>query len=651
MKLKGVNPIEQHIEKIVLGIMVLLLLGVLAMQFVMRPNDVKVGSAMVGPGQIYTALERQAEQVNSQLTDFDPALPEVASVNLVERYNAAFENASGGSVELSAALGTPVDVRVVGGNSIADVVVSNDGPVSALIVPRTSTPVAASQWATLDPYAVLEVPAYEAFVPAAQPYDFASVSIEAFFSGKELQDALNGQGGSGDAIPRRFWSSTGFAVLGFEAQRQQLMSDGSWGASEPIVTPPMTPMPTKALLPESGLLDLAGLVSTASRVIDEVARPQFPPTIAGEQWVPPSERVEFENESESSEITRIRRQLDRARAELDRLNAAPAAPRPGGKRTTTGPRNAPNTDRNRARIDQLRERIDELTEQLNDLGVDTDDTSTSRPVRTSSNDVRSILEVEEVGLWAHDLGVEPGATYRYRTRVVVNNPLFRKGGELDPDDAAQQALTQDPFVRGDWSSWSEQVTVGAEEYYFVASAETENQFGNPEAKTTLDLFKMYYGYYRKSSMIAMPGDAISTNVRVSDSLLMFDTGVIEADDAARAIAAQNDDQDDQPTAPALPEGVSRLPNRVTISLGAYVLEVYSGLDTVETALGRTVIPMQVVIRDPMGNLVVRADISDQSSAGYLLASASASQASDAQIRAPGQSAIPSAFDLFKPVEP
>jgi len=651
MKLKGVNPIEQHIEKIVLGIMVLLLLGVVSMQFVQRPNDVQVGSRKVGPGQIYTVLESQAKQVNGQITDFNPALPEVASVDLVERYNAGFENASGGSDTLSAALGTPIDVRVVGGDSIADVVVANDGPVSALIVPRTSTPVAASQWATLDPYAVLEVPAYEDFVPAAQPFDFPSVSIEAFFSGKELQEALLGRGVSGDAIPRRFWSSTGFAVLGFEAQRQQLLSDGSWGAAEPIVKPPHTPKPTEALFPEAGLLDLASLVTTASRAVADVARPEFPPTIAGEQWLPPSERVVLESESESSEIARVQRQLDRARADLERLNAAPSGARPGGKRTTTGPRNPPNNDRNRVRIEQLNERIEELTEELKDLGVDLDDTAASRPVRTSSNDVRSILEEEEVGLWAHDLGVEPGGTYRYRTRVVVNNPLFRKGGELDPDDAAQQALTRQAFVHGDWSSWSQEVSVGAKEYYFVASAETENQFGNPEAKTTLELFQMYYGYYRKSSMIAMPGDAITNSVRVSDDLLMIDTGLIEADDAAKAIVAQNDAQSGQGGAQALPEGLSRLPNRVTISLGAYVLEVYSGLDTVETNLGREVVPMQVVIRDGAGNLVVRSDVSDQSSMGYLLASASASKASVAQIRAPGRSAIPAGADLFRPAEP
>ena len=36
----------------------------------------------------------------------------------------------------------------------------------------------------------------------------------------------------------------------------------------------------------------------------------------------------------------------------------------------------------------------------------------------------SLLDSTEVKLYAHDLTVEPGAQYRYRMRVVVNNPLY-----------------------------------------------------------------------------------------------------------------------------------------------------------------------------------------------------------------------------------
>src|SRR5690606_14311417 len=171
-------------------------------------------------------------------------LPQLKQVDLVSRYNNAFENASGGLVRLSSPLGEGVDIASATGARIV-VAASQEGPIGALKVPTTSTPMAASQWATLDPYAVVQVPEYAQYVPSAQPFDFASVTIESSFSGKDLQSALSG-------IPRRFWSATGVAILGFEVERQELMADGSWGESAKIETPPHTPTPTGAILEDAG---------------------------------------------------------------------------------------------------------------------------------------------------------------------------------------------------------------------------------------------------------------------------------------------------------------------------------------------------------------------------------------------------------------
>ena len=33
-------------------------------------------------------------------------------------------------------------------------------------------------------------------------------------------------------------------------------------------------------------------------------------------------------------------------------------------------------------------------------------------------------------VWTHDLSVEPGATYRYRCRVFLYNPLFARSRQL-----------------------------------------------------------------------------------------------------------------------------------------------------------------------------------------------------------------------------
>ncbi len=647
MKLKGVNPIEQHIEKIVLGIVMILLLAVLSMQFVTRPNDIDVGNRKVAPDQVYAVLEGQANQLQSQLTDLNPALPDFKSVDLVERYNQAFESASGGAIKLSSALGRGVDVVGAsdGGAWAAPEIAT--GPIEALRVPVTSKPVAASLWATLDPFVPAVVPEYEQFIPATQPFDFPSVTIEAVFNGKDLEAALLGKGESQTAIPRRFWSVTGLAILGFEAQRQELMSDGSWGNAEPIVTPPHTPMPTNALDQEAGLLDLAALVTTAAGVVDEVARPTFPPTIAGEPWSPPSERVASGSYSESTRISRLTRQLDRARAELDRLNNAPAGnPPPSPKGRTRDPLPLiPNT--NARDRDRLEKRIKDIEDQLKELGVDTASTGKSRRTRTSRTDIRSVLEEEAVDLWAHDLGVKPGATYRYRTRVVVNNPLFRKSSELDPDDAAQQALTQDPFARGAWSDWSDPVVVGAREYFFVTGAEADTGLGATAPKATVELYKMFYGHYRRSTFSASPGDELAGSVRMSGELLHFDQTVIDPDEAAQVVVRLNENEENVD----LPEGVTVLSNRMRINLGVFVLDIYAGQSVQETGLGQSVVPMQIVLRDATGSVIVRSDLRDESSPAYALASQSAASASSNPLRAPGESPISPAAALFERAEP
>ncbi len=647
MKLKGVNPIEQHIEKIVLGIVTILLLAVLSMQFVTRPNDIDVGSRKVAPDQVYTVLEGQANQLQSQLTDLNPALPDLQPVDLVDRYNQAFEQASGGGIELSSALGQGVDITNTPGGGTWTPPDVETGPVQALQVPVTSKPIAASLWSTLDPFVPAVVPEYEAFIPAAQPFDFPSVTVEAVFNGKDLESALLGKGESQTPIPRRFWSVTGLAILGFEAQRQELMPDGSWSAPEPIVTPPHTPIPTNALGQEAGLLDLTALVTTAAGVVDEVARPKFPPTIAGEPWSPPSERVASGDDSESARISRLTRQLERAKAELDRLSNAPGGndPPPTRGRGRDPLPLIPNT--NTREKDRLEKRIKDLEEQLEELGVDIDDAGKSRQARTSKADIGSVLEEEEVDLWAHDLGVEPGATYRYRTRVVVNNPLFRKSSELDPDDAAQQALTLDPFARGDWSDWSEPVVVGAREYFFVTGAETDSGFGTVGPKATIELYKMFYGHYRRSTFSASPGDELAASVRMSGHLLAFDESVIDAQEAAKAVLALADED----SAEDLPEGITELSKRMRIDLGVFVLDIYAGQRAEETNLGQSVVPMRIVLRDADGEVIVRSDLYDESSPAYALASQSAASASSNPLRAPGESPISPAAALFEQAEP
>ena len=454
MKIKGVHPFEQHFEKGVLALAAIGFLAVVAIQFVSTPNNIEANGREVPPDQVYTEVAEQANRIQSQISDQSPDLPEVGEVDLLARFETALDEGVARR-ELPAPLGRGVDIasrfRFEIDTSAGDV-----GPIAALRVPPTSEPIAAANWATLDPFAIAEVPEYADLVPQSQPYDFASVSVEAEFSGTELRAALEGGDGSG-GVPRTFWASTGMAVMTLEAQRQRRRPDGSWSEPEPVTPPPGAANATTAVRSSDGLVRLNETIANANDAADAVRRPEFPPAISGVAWIPPSERTD--EEDALSEEERLTRQLTRIERTIDRLAGAQRGTatrstgrptrggRTGGRQPTRGTPSGTGGSAGDQRVERLEQQADDIRARLDELGVDTDDADPDR--------VPPLLEQDSVQLWTHDLGVEPGATYRYRTRVVVNNPYFRKGPYLDEEDDLQQGLIEDPFARGEWSQWSD----------------------------------------------------------------------------------------------------------------------------------------------------------------------------------------------------
>lgn len=651
MKLKGVNPLEQHVEKIVLVVVVVILLGVIAMQFVTQPNTITVGSREVTPDAIYQVLGEQARTLESQISDTSPELPEVDDVDLVERYNRAFAASDGALLELPAPLGEGVDVIAALGVESVTPGGGNFDEIEALSVPKTSEPVAVSRWATLDPFAVSEVPELGSIGSGDQPLDFASVSIEASFSGSQLRMVLDGEDGY-PGVPRLFWASTGIAVMGLEVERQKLNADGSWGRSEGITRPPLTPMPTAAVSASDPLVRLNEVVSLAQEHAADVIRPAFVPTISGPVWEPPS-LVSDAQLSSLSDEDRLTRRLAALEEELDRTRNA-------GRRTTTSPGGGgggklpsrtrdPSTTtttrpsgNNDARIERLEREIESVRDQLDRLGVDLDD----RPSGRSGSAARvDVLTKDSVQMWAHDIGVEPGATYRYRTRVAVNNPYFRKGPYLDEQDQAQQALTVEPVARGDWSDWSAPVRVGAKELFFVSGASTNATTGAP-AEAKVELYSMYYGYYRRRSLTLSPGDGLAIDVPISGGLLLFDRTAADAREIERYLS------DTDTRNRTLPSGVRSAPDRMMIDLGAYLIEVLPDPVAGVDADGGLIRSVSVLLRSRDGELVERRPASDTASTLFEQVSASASEGARAEIRLPGsQSAAPASAGLFVPQEP
>ena len=103
----------------------------------------------------------------------------------------------------------------------------------------------------------------------------------------------------------------------------------------------------------------------------------------------------------------------------------------------------------------------------------------------------------------------------------------------------------------------------------------------------------------------------------------------------------------------LPEGISELPKKISIELGIYLLDIYTyqGQSEGSSFSVQNEQPMRVVLRSREGGVIVRSDISDESSQAYELASSSSSRATNTPLRAPGAPAISPAAELFEPQIP
>lgn len=119
-------------------------------------------------------------------------------------------------------------------------------------------------------------------------------------------------------------------------------------------------------------------------------------------------------------------------------------------------------------------------------------------------------EVEQprkiINVWAHDLTVEPGKTYRYRLIVTLLNPLFRVTGISEK----QMQENMDRFAIGpepaelDASPWTEAVSIDpAYRYFLVGRSGTGT---NLQAR--FSVWTIYDGLWRHTEFVERPGDPI-----------------------------------------------------------------------------------------------------------------------------------------------
>lgn len=726
MRLKGINPIEQHVEKLVLGLVALVFVGVLAVQFLISPNEVEYNGQMVPPDQVLARLGDRAGALHGQMTDPDPALPAIETPDLAGEFESAFgEPVLDPSRVVAAPLGERFELAIAEVENL-------DGPVTPLTLPEPGAALVASQWATVDPFFKRATPSMDAYLPAEQPLDKVTVSVESVVNGTLIREALETAAEGRRAIPSHWWSSGGeglVEVLSVALERQERAADGSWSDPVPVERVRWTPGVLEAYneggpddetatwdsLRPSELLALAGMAQDDPGL---VAQPEYLPTIAGVEWVAPSKMDELEARLENeaaverllADIADLQEDIQRIEDRRQNRKSDPGSSAGGGgggvMRIGGGSRGGGSSSRSRTQrddpldkqIDAKKAQIVEKEAELDELYAKMDDDdpgstpSGRRPTRAGSQDPSGrgggglivigggggpsdpgisrrssrptagrrsgskfadspgpLLGLESYQVWAHDLTARPGAEYRYRLRYALNNPLFGRERSLGSEEPEVLALAAEPLVYSPWTPWSDPVNVGREDYFFVTSAREEGQLSQRSASATAEVYKVFYGYYRKHTVTLEPGDAVVGKFHWPDDLPTFTD--IDTIDAAALEAYFVERESDEPTAafddPDAEGAVERpwltiLPSERKLPLDYVMLDVADFPLVREAAMsgGRSQRLYEVFFFDPLAGVVSRRPDRDRGMVEYSMVERSARLSGSATIRRPDPAYVP-----------
>lgn len=121
-------------------------------------------------------------------------------------------------------------------------------------------------------------------------------------------------------------------------------------------------------------------------------------------------------------------------------------------------------------------------------------------------------KVAPIKFWAHDVQVQPGATYRYRVVYKVINPMFNKDDQLIQDQRKLGGQLEQASLP---SKWSDPVSIEPEVQYFVEDVKPE------VSRVKWGIYRIYNGYRLHKQYDTSPGDPIG---KTEDVEVRDDTG-------------------------------------------------------------------------------------------------------------------------------
>ncbi len=521
MKKKKGNLLEQHAEKIVLGVSVLVSLALLWLFVIGGPNAVVVSGRKLGPGEVDRHVRTQAERLDAKLKE--PAVHVEYTGNHKDMYAARLQS------PLEA---VPDFKLVVPGRTE---MIAEDREYSLPPVPPARDASAASF------RGAAHVPVDE--VTQENPYeralatlgDIDLVTVQASIDVAALYRNFKQSFVMGRNL-RPEWKDEELATPVFasaQLQRRRLLDNGQWSEWEVVPRPRIDQYRARLAVPEKAeeLKYDISMQKAQFKPFDlqrNILQPRpYDFASADTVWLTPSFYQEYVKilDREKREALRLERERAVGTRGRDSLAFDPGAGRPaqggrGGSDAVTGvPRTATPPVRGRTNDPTLRGRTptegmyyDEPGEmygvgdprrlrqpqQRGTVDVVADNVKVLIDERTRLAEMR-----EPLVFWAHDDSVEPGNTYEYRIRLGVFNPVAGKNWL-----SAQDEQRKDQVIL--WSEFADapqKVVIEPMVYFFPTELARSSERG-----VVVEVAKYHLGNWRKQDFEVRPGEAIGKSV-------------------------------------------------------------------------------------------------------------------------------------------
>jgi len=486
MKPKGVGFIELHVEKVILGFGAIVLMVVVGISFVMDPYAVSIDGRRVGPGEVGNAISRKVNTLKDKLANGD----EISEI-VIPLYSRNYKLRMSRKVALAGSL------RHIGKNGLVDGVVTLPDEVIYYL----PYPPMAKHFIAQAGYGVLADtvnPDYEdeliKLIGDRRPRDFRYVSVCGEYDLDEWIDRLEppSDDSSLSQMPEIWWKSM-LGVTAVYLQREELDAATDQWINRQIIAP----IPSQeAYLPnldrEWGTIPANAVIAQIRTQQDVIARPPFIPLSSAIRWQG-CNQVTLLNAEGQLQLQRLRERIDRLKERIERQ-----------EKLLENQKDDDRAESIQRRLDDLVQDLEEAVAERNTIyGIqvdsEPDQSEVSRSLAEKDNVAKPLLHQFQV--WAHDLSVLPGKTYRYRVIVSILNPLFhrpRMESEQKQQNYHRLALGPDPEeLRA--SPWSNPVTLDPEYYFFFTSTPQ-----NP----SIEVWRIYNGVWRSAPFSEQQGDPI-----------------------------------------------------------------------------------------------------------------------------------------------